>query len=450
MRRLPNIIEQEFGKSTLELHQKLERTVLKISNYKNHRRFSLRCLSKDIIPVSLKLKNNIGTYKSNCIIHKAEKKLLNKRIRNINNTIENIQHAKCMYECELKGIVSTEIYKECEKYIENAKETSHNKLLQRQVSKFERVTMKNSAEKSGCSKQCHSGIYMHSGRYMYQQDLELQHGQNTINQKKKWVINLSDVPLTPTQDEVLPHGPNFAVTPKNPPILEYITSLEVACQKFNTNAAEELRSEVYRALRYSRLPKPNLKKEEMKALKQLRLERNQMVLTADKGVAMVVMNRHDYIKKARALLDDTNTYKPITSDPTTKLKNKLVNILKMIKGEGNIDENTYKRVYPTGVSAPKFYGLPKIDKEDVPLRPIVSSIGSVTYGVAKERSRILKSLVGNSIHRVNNSKEFAEEIRNIKLERGECITSFDVTALYTSIPVADAIEMIKRRLEQDT
>ena len=122
----------------------------------------------------------------------------------------------------------------------------------------------------------------------------------------------------------------------------------------------------------------------------------------------------------------------------------------MMKGKGDIDENTYKRVYPTGASAPKFYGLPKIHKKDVPLRPIVSSIGSVTYGVAKELSRILKPLFGNSIHHVNKSKEFAEEIRNIKLERGECITSFDVTALYTSIPVADAIEVIKRRLEQDT
>ena len=174
-----------------------------------------------------------------------------------------------------------------------------------------------------------------------------------------------------------------------------------------------------------------------------------MVLTAEKGVAMVVMNRHDYIKKARALLDDTYTYKAITSDPTTKLKNRLINMLKMMKGEGNIDENTYKKVYPTGASAPKFYRLPKIHKEDVPLRPIVSSIGSVTYGVAKELSRILTTLVGNSSHHVNNSL-FAEEIRNIKLERGECLTPFDVTALYTSIPVADAIELIKRRLEQDT
>ena len=70
--------------------------------------------------------------------------------------------------------------------------------------------------------------------------------------------------------------------------------------------------------------------------------------------------------------------------------------------------------------------------------------------MAKELSKILKPLVGNSIHHVNNSKEFAEEIKNIKLERWEFITSFDVTAFYTSIPVADAIDVIKRRLEQDT
>ena len=97
MRRFPYIIEQEFGKNTLELYQKLERTVLKISDYKNHRRFSLRCLSKDVAPVSLKLKNNIRTYKSKCIIHKTERKLLIKRIRNINNTIESLEHVKYIW-----------------------------------------------------------------------------------------------------------------------------------------------------------------------------------------------------------------------------------------------------------------------------------------------------------------------------------------------------------------
>ena len=79
-----------------------------------------------------------------------------------------------------------------------------------------------------------------------------------------------------------------------------------------------------------------------------------------------------------------------------------------MKTEFGMNENTYKIMYPTGASAPKFYGLPKIHKKEVPLRPIVSSIGSVTYGVANELARILKPLVGKSIYHVNNSKEFAD------------------------------------------
>ena len=125
-----------------------------------------------------------------------------------------------------------------------------------------------------------------------------------------------------TQEVLLAHGPKFAITPKNQPILEYITSIEVACQNLNNNDAEELRSEFYRALRHFHPPKPILRKEEMKALKQLKTDKDHMVLTADKGVAMVVMDRQEYIQKARALLEDTNTYSPIPSDPTTKLKNK--------------------------------------------------------------------------------------------------------------------------------
>ena len=66
---------------------------------------------------------------SKVIIHQTERKLLNERIRTINNTLENLEHAKYMYENELKGTVSNEMYKECEKYIEYAKETRHNKVL---------------------------------------------------------------------------------------------------------------------------------------------------------------------------------------------------------------------------------------------------------------------------------------------------------------------------------
>ena len=74
-------------------------------------------------------------------------------------------------------------------------------------------------------------------------------------------------------------------------------------------------------------------------------------------------------------------------------------------------------MYPTGASSPKLYGFPKIHKKNNPLRPIVSSRGSVTYGVAKELARVLKPLTGNTICHVNTSKEFADDMRKTKTGR---------------------------------
>ena len=83
-------------------------------------------------------------------------------------------------------------------------------------------------------------------------------------------------------------------------------------------------------------------------------------------------------------------------------------------------------------------GYLRSNKKDIPLRSIVSRQGSVSYGVAKELARISKPLTGNSNHQVLNSKEFADDIKKIKLEEGECIMSYDVAALFTSIPVKSA------------
>ena len=270
------------------------------------------------------------------------------------------------------------------------------------------------------------------------------------NTQKKWVINLSSTPLTQAQMLLLAHGSNFVVTPQRTPYGEYIAAIESACQNLDNTTAEELWADVYRVLRHPHHLRSNLSKDEMIAIKQIKTDEDRMIHNTDKGVALVVMDRKDYIRKAGELLEDTNTYSPIHADPTNKLKTKLINILKKIKVDTGFEENIYRRLYPTGISSPKFYELPKIHKKDIPLRPIVSSIGSVLYGVAKELATILKPLVGSSCHHVNNTKEFADEIRNTKLEEGECITSYDVTALFTSVPVPSALEIIKKKLEQDT
>ena len=79
----------------------------------------------------------------------------------------------------------------------------------------------------------------------------------------------------------------------------------------------------------------------------------------------------------------------------------------------------------------------------------MSSCGSATYGVAKELAKILKPLVGKSPHHINSTNNFLEQIKQLTLSPGECLSSYDVSALFTSVPVDPALDVIKDLLEKD-
>ena len=84
--------------------------------------------------------------------------------------------------------------------------------------------------------------------------------------------------------------------------------------------------------------------------------------------------------------------------------------------------------------------LPKIHKPGIPLRPIISSIGTVTYNKAKELARILKPLVGLSEHHIQNTFDFVQQIKEVKLNNDESLVSYDVTALFTSVPIPPVLD----------
>ena len=69
--------------------------------------------------------------------------------------------------------------------------------------------------------------------------------------------------------------------------------------------------------------------------------------------------------------------------------------------------------------------------------------------MAKELARILKPLVGSSPHHIKHTGDFIEQIKHVKLQADETITSYDVSALFTSVPIEAAINIIQRRLELD-
>ena len=81
-------------------------------------------------------------------------------------------------------------------------------------------------------------------------------GSSKEDPNPRWVINLSSKPLTQAQRSVLAKGPNYVVTPRQPPNLEYITAIEVTCTKLSQQDAEELRANINRVLMSSPPPNP--------------------------------------------------------------------------------------------------------------------------------------------------------------------------------------------------
>ena len=188
----------------------------------------------------------------------------------------------------------------------------------------------------------------------------------------QWVINLSKTPLTKEQLSLLQKGPNFAITPKYPPIEAYITATEQASSKLPTQEADELRSDVNRILKQlqQHTKQCNLNSPQCRVLTELKKDNTRVILTADKGVVMVIMDQQDYTNKAQALLQDTNTYKVLPKDPTSQLKNILITFLKDIKQTGSLTTQKCKQVFLYQCSPPNFMACPKYTKQVTPSDPL--------------------------------------------------------------------------------
>ena len=153
----------------------------------------------------------------------------------------------------------------------------------------------------------------------------------------KWVINLSKTSLTEAQKAVLAKGPNYAITPSHIPNVDYITAIESMCPKLREDDAMELRSDINSILRKAKVAKANLTKQEKIGLSQLKKDKDRVILTADKGVAMVIMDKVDYNNKAQELLCKP-AYRVMPRDPTKKIKAQLITKLRKIKKDSNLDE----------------------------------------------------------------------------------------------------------------
>ena len=73
---------------------------------------------------------------------------------------------------------------------------------------------------------------------------------------------------------------------------------------------------------------------------------------------------------------------------------------------------------------------PRFTKKHAPLRPIVASIGGITFKATKLIVNILGPRLGKSEHHIKNRQRLEVSPRQI-------LISFEVSSLFTKIPVSD-------------
>ena len=143
--------------------------------------------------------------------------------------------------------------------------------------------------------------------------------------------------------------------------------MEESSSKPPSMEADKLRSDVSHLLRQHNTHhnnQTNLNPIQCRAHIQLKQDSFRVVLTADKVMAIIIMDQQDYTNNAQDLVQDTNTYKIINTDPTNRLKNKLIQILKDNKQTGGLNNTNYKQLYrisavppQNSMASPKFTKL---------------------------------------------------------------------------------------------
>ena len=132
-----------------------------------------------------------------------------------------------------------------------------------------------------------------------------------------------------------------------------------------------------------------------------------------------------------------------------KRKGKLIRFLRdTLQKQKFITDEVYRDLFPSGSTPGILHGLPKVHKDNCPGRPILSAIGTYNYKLAKFIVPILQPLTVGQ-YTVKDSFSFVSEITAFQIDGDLVMDSFDVSSLFTNIPLDESVDLCVNLLFAD-
>ena len=170
---------------------------------------------------------------------------------------------------------------------------------------------------------------------------------------------------------------------------------------------------------------------------------------ADKGSAVIVWDREDYIKEATKQLEDKEVYMEVPND-SSALVSTIFKSLEKIRKRGDMSQDTLYYFLVKDPKFARFYLLPKIHKRlhDVPGRPVISNCGFYTENISSFLDFHLQPLAQKVKSYIKDTNHFLKKIKELgQLPEGAILCTIDVVGLYPNIPHDCGLAFLKDFLD---
>ncbi|XP_044753724.1 uncharacterized protein LOC123313085 [Coccinella septempunctata] len=158
------------------------------------------------------------------------------------------------------------------------------------------------------------------------------------------------------------------------------------------------------------------------------------------------MRKSDYICKTEDFLNSTD-FDTTPKDLTPGFLKKVNSTIKQNKDILQLFNFRIDWLTSSVPVTPLLYSLPKIHKPGIPVRPIVSFVGTPAHGLSSFLCDVFQRHLDNrSEFSIKNSSELVHQIKDLKFPEGATMVSFDIVNLYPSTPPVEAAELINQLL----
>ena len=210
-------------------------------------------------------------------------------------------------------------------------------------------------------------------------------------------------------------------------------------------------------------PRHNLNPNQRKLLRELRQDRNFVIVPTDKNLGPAIMERSTY--KRRCLLDhlfDSDSYKQVSKEGMENIRAKAIDDINYLLDDYGKDTDDgpaplsaaaikyftmhYKMNNKTR-RLPQFYITPKVHKTPWATRPIVSCVGSHIEVLSKYLDHELQKVTHLCPGYLKDSQALLEQLNQLgPLPPGAKLFTADAVSMYTNIDTDHGIKTIQQWL----